>query len=33
MEQLLLYGAVKYTPIYGLQEYKTPLTGSAKHLK
>jgi len=22
-----------YTPIYGLQEYKTPLTGSAKHLK
>ena len=23
----------KYTPIYGLQEYKTPLTGSAKHLK
>ena len=28
-----LYGDVKYTPIYGLQEYKTPLTGSAKHLK
>ena len=23
----------RYTPIYGLQEYKTPLTGSAKHLK
>jgi hypothetical protein len=23
----------KYTPIYGLREYKTPLTGSAKHLK
>ena len=22
-----------YSPIYGLQEYKTPLTGSAKHLK
>ena len=22
-----------YTPIYGLQEYTTPLTGSAKHLK
>ena len=22
-----------YTPIFGLQEYKTPLTGSAKHLK
>jgi hypothetical protein len=28
-----LYGASKYTPVYGLQEYKTPLTGSAKHLK
>jgi hypothetical protein len=28
-----LYGDVKYTPIYGLNEYKTPLTGSAKHLK
>jgi hypothetical protein len=23
----------KYTPIFGLEEYKTPLTGSAKHLK
>ena len=23
----------KYTPIYGLQEYQTALTGSAKHLK
>jgi len=22
-----------YSPIFGLQEYKTPLTGSAKHLK
>jgi len=22
-----------YSPIYGLQEYRTPLTGSAKHLK
>ena len=28
-----LYGASKFTPIYGLKEYKTPLTGSAKHLK
>ena len=28
-----LYGDVKYTPIYGLQEYMTPLTGSAKTLK
>jgi len=28
-----LYGAAKFTPIYGLKEYKTPLTGSAKHLK
>ena len=28
-----LYGAAKFTPIYGLQEYTTPLTGSAKHLK
>ena len=28
-----LYGAAKFTPIYGLREYKTPLTGSAKHLK
>ena len=25
--------ASTYTPIYGLAEYKTPLTGSAKHLK
>ena len=25
--------ASTYTPIYGLSEYKTPLTGSAKHLK
>ena len=23
----------KYTPIYGLREYRTPLTGSAKHIK
>jgi len=23
----------RYTPVYGLNEYKTPLTGSAKHLK
>jgi len=23
----------KYTPIFGLQEYRTPLTGSAKRLK
>jgi hypothetical protein len=23
----------KFTPIYGLQEYSTPLTGSAKHLQ
>jgi len=23
----------KYTPVYGLKEYQTPLTGSAKHLK
>ena len=23
----------KYTPIYGLKEYRTPLAGSAKHLK
>jgi len=28
-----LWGDVKYTPIYGLQEYKTPLTGRAKTLK
>ena len=28
-----LWGAVKYTPIYGLQEYTTPLTGRAKTLK
>ena len=28
-----LYGASKYTPIYGLEEYQTALTGSAKHLK
>ena len=28
-----LYGASKYTPIYGLREYQTALTGSAKHLK
>jgi hypothetical protein len=28
-----LYGTSKYSPIYGLREYKTPLTGSAKHLK
>ena len=28
-----LYGASKFTPIYGLQEYTTPLAGSAKHLK
>ena len=28
-----LYGASKYSPIYGLQEYSTPLTGSAKTLK
>jgi len=28
-----LYGAAKFTPIYGLQEYRTPLTGSAKHLQ
>ena len=23
----------RYTPVYGLKEYQTPLTGSAKHLK
>ncbi len=28
-----LWGDVKYTPIYGLQEYTTPLTGRAKTLK
>jgi hypothetical protein len=28
-----LWGDVKYTPIYGLKEYQTALTGSAKHLK
>jgi len=28
-----LYGASKYTPVYGLQEYRTPLTGTAKTLK
>ena len=28
-----LYGASKFTPIYGLQEYTTPLAGSAKYLK
>jgi len=28
-----LYGASKYAPLFGLQEYKTPLTGSAKNLK
>ena len=28
-----LYGAAKFTPIYGLKEYRTPLTGSAKHLQ
>ena len=28
-----LYGASKYSPIYGLREYKTPLSGSAKHVK
>lgn len=28
-----LYGAAKFTPIYGLEEYQTPLSGSAKHLK
>jgi len=28
-----LYGDVKYTPIFGLKEYNTSLTGSAKHLK
>jgi hypothetical protein len=28
-----LWGDVKYTPIFGLAEYKTNLTGSAKNLK
>jgi len=28
-----LYGTSKYSPIYGLQEYKENLSGSAKHLK
>ena len=28
-----LWGDVKYTPIYGLREYQTALTGSAKNLK
>jgi len=28
-----LYGASKYTPLYGLKEYNVPLTGSAKHLQ
>jgi len=28
-----LYGTSKYTPIYGLKEYRTPLSGSAKRLK
>jgi len=28
-----LYGASKYTPLYGLKEYNIPLTGSAKHLQ
>ena len=28
-----LYGASKYTPIYGLREYQSALTGSAKNLK
>ena len=28
-----LFGTSKFTPIYGLQEYKSPLTGSAKHIK
>ena len=23
----------KYTPIFGLREYRTPLTGNAKHIK
>jgi hypothetical protein len=28
-----LYGTAKYTPIFGLREYRTPLTGNAKHIK
>jgi len=28
-----LYGASKFTPLFGLQEYMTSLTGSAKNLK
>jgi hypothetical protein len=28
-----LYGTSKYSPIYGLQEYRKNLSGSAKHLK
>ncbi len=28
-----LYGASKYTPIFGMKEYNAPLTGSAKHLQ
>ena len=28
-----LYGSSKYAPLYGLQEYRTPLTGSAKNIK
>ena len=30
-----LYGkaGITYTPVFGLQEYQTALTGSAKHLK
>lgn len=28
-----LYGTSKYTPIYGLREYQSALTGSAKNLK
>ena len=28
-----LYGASKFTPIFGMKEFKIPLTGSAKHLK
>ena len=28
-----LWGDVKYTPIFGLQEYQSALTGTAKHLK
>ena len=28
-----LFGAAKYTPLFGLKEYNIPLTGSAKHLQ